>query len=91
MSDYEDEDDFGVAGDDHEEKEEEILQLRSLINSVQPCPALYAKSKKKYSGKNFSKDLAWTSVGQAQVPPLSGIFSDIFSFYHKNGWTFGTR
>lgn len=86
MSDYEDEDDNGVpgdAGDDQEEKEEEILQIRSLIHTVRPCPALYAKSKKEYCGKNFNKDLAWSSVGQAQVPPLSGIFSDIFSFYHK--------
>ncbi len=80
MSDYEYDDD--VIGE-NEEREEEVLQLRALINTVRPCPALYAKSKKEYCGKNFNKDLAWSSVGQAQVPPLSGIFHDIISFYHK--------
>lgn len=55
-----------------EEGEETIIHLKCLIATVKANPALYSKNKKEYAGKNLNKQLAWTSVGNALLPPMSG-------------------
>lgn len=71
MSD--DENDLIEGGEGEEDEDEwKILQLRCLIQSVKQCPALYATNKKEYCGKNFDKELAWQTIGLAQVTSIKG-------------------
>jgi len=55
-----------------DDDEHDILMKQELICIVKANPVLYAKNWKEYAGKDFSKDLAWESIGSSLSRQMSG-------------------